>query len=135
MPPEKLQEILKLCLIWRQKMTVPSVNFNLPQAACFKGQTKLTLDDRRDINWFIRFFNDTTYFYHIPIDVSMELDASLQGLGARWGLQVYILTIPVGYLGFNIVHLEMVNLLAAIRVSVNQWAHKKGPVPLPVITR
>ena len=55
----------------------------------------------------------------------MELDASLQGLGARWGLQVDTVTIPIGYQNFNIVHLELVNILAAIRVWANQWKHQK----------
>ena len=55
----------------------------------------------------------------------MEFDASLQGLGARWGLQVYTITIPIGYKNFNIVPLEMVSILAAIREWGNQWMYQK----------
>ena len=50
----------------------------------------------------------------------MELDASLQGVGARWGLQVFALTISIGYQNFDIVHLEMVNTSAAIRIWGDQ---------------
>ena len=92
-----------------------------------KGHTKLTLETKRDIKWFVKFlptFNGTMFFYHRPIYVSMELDASLQGLWARWGLQVYTITILIGYKNFIIVHLEMVNILAAIRVWGNQWMHE-----------
>ena len=47
-----------------------------------KGYTRLTLDAKRDINWFTKFlptFNGTTFFEHIPIEVSMEFDGG-------WGL-------------------------------------------------
>ena len=57
--------------------------------------------------------------------MSLELDASLQGFVARLGLQVNALAIHVGYLEFNIVHLQIVNFLAVIGVWGNQWAHKK----------
>ena len=55
----------------------------------------------------------------------MKLDASLQGLGARWGHQVYALTIPLGYNNFNICHLEMLNILLALRVWKDQWPKNK----------
>ena len=57
--------------------------------------------------------------------VSLELDASLTGLVARWGNQVYALTIPSDYLDFNIAHLEMLNILVVLKVWYLQWANKK----------
>ena len=84
-----------------------------------RGSIPLTGEAKRDINWFLKFlptFNGTTFFDHRPVTVSMELDASLQDLGARWGHQVYTLTIPLGYNNLNICHLEMLNILLAFRV-------------------
>ena len=46
-------------------------------------------------------------------------------MGARWGSQVYALSIPLGYLDLQIVHLEMLNILAALRVWQQPWANKK----------
>ena len=84
-----------------------------------KKQTKLTIETKRDINWFSRFisvYNGVTFFDQKPIDHFIELDASLQGMGVRWGSEVYPLTIPLGYMDLQIVHLEMINILAALRV-------------------
>ena len=40
------------------------------------------------------------------------------------GHQVYTLSIPLGYNGFSIEHLEMLNILVAIRTCGQQWAGK-----------
>ena len=54
----------------------------------------------------------------------IELDASLQGLGARWCSQIYSISIPLGYENMTIVHLEMLNILVAIRIWGPQWTGK-----------
>ena len=46
-------------------------------------------------------------------------------LGVIWGSQVYALTIPLGYTNFQIVHLQILNILAAIRLWQTQWSDKK----------
>ena len=46
-------------------------------------------------------------------------------MGARWGSEVYALTIPLGYLDLQIVHLEMLNILAALRVWQKAWSNRK----------
>ena len=93
-----------------------------------KTQAPLTLEAKRDINCFVKFlpkFNGVTFFDHAPINHFVELDASLQGLGATWARQVYAMTLPLGYLNFQIVHLEMLNILAALRVWQPHWSNKK----------
>ena len=93
-----------------------------------KKQVALTIDAKRDINWFIKFlplYNYITFFDHRPTNYSIELDASLHGLGARWGSQLYAMVLPLGYLDLQIVHLEMLNILAALRVWKDQWKDKK----------
>ena len=87
----------------------------------------LTTDFKRDLRWFQSFvpqFDGKAFFDHPKIDHEIELDASLQGLGARWGLQVYALSIPLGFNQYNIVHLEMMNILVAIRTWSQAWTGK-----------
>ena len=89
-----------------------------------RDQTQLDIEAQRDINWFAQFlpnFNGVTIFDHRPIAFHIELDACLQGFGARCGNQVYAFPIPLGYMDLSIVHLEMLNILVALRVWNNTW--------------
>ena len=152
-PSEKLQDIMTICKFWNHKNSctkrqlqsllgsllyvskcVRSSRFFLNRLLKFlramedKGQQKLTVEARRDINWFQKFlptFNGVTFFDQKPVDGAIELDASLQGLGAVWGSQIYAMEVPLGYLGFQIVHLEMINILVALRIWGSQWLHKR----------
>ena len=93
-----------------------------------KQMVPVTREAQRDINWFLKFipkYNGVTFFDQKPIDHSIELDASLQGMGACWGSQVYALQIPLGYMDMSIVHLEMLNILAAVRVWGKAWRNTK----------
>ena len=93
-----------------------------------KHQVVLSQEAQRDINWFQKFlltFNGITIFDHRPIAHEIELDACLQGLGARWGTQVFALPLPLGYLNYNIAHLEMLNILVALRVWKQFWAKSR----------
>ena len=88
----------------------------------------VSMEAKRDINWFLKLiplYNGVTFFDQRSIDHSIELDASLQAMGARWGSQVYALEIPLGYMNLQIVHLEMLNILAALRVWQNSWRNSK----------
>ena len=152
-PSEKLQEIMNMCKSWTHKNSctkrqlqsllgsllyvskcVRSSRFflnrllELLRSMEDKGQKKLTVEARRDINWFLKFlptFNGVTLFDQRPVDGAIQLDASLQGLGAVWGSQIYALDVPRGYLSFQIVHLEMLNILVALRAWGSHWLHKR----------
>ena len=90
-----------------------------------KGHTKLTLEAKRDINWFVKFlptFNGTTFFTVDQLMCPWNWTPVYRALGPDG---VYTITIPIAYKNFNIVHQEMVNILAAIRVWGNQWKHQK----------
>ena len=81
-----------------------------------------------DLNWFEKFvkaFNGTVFFDHSPIKATVELDACLVGLGGRWKNQVYYVPLADQFPDFNIVHLEMLNLLVAIRIWGDQWSSQK----------
>ena len=55
----------------------------------------------------------------------MELDACLTGMGGVCGNYVYHLKIERGYGNLNIVHLEMLNILVALRIFGPQWTKQK----------
>ena len=143
-PPEKTAEILTECQSWADKqectkrqlqsllgkllyitkcvrLSRPFLNRMLDLLRSLDKLSKilLTIDFKRDLNWFLEFipkFNGIAFIFHHPITEEIELDASLQGLGARWGSQVYSIRIPLGYENMAIVHLDMLNILVAIRV-------------------
>ena len=82
-----------------------------------RGQVDLPLEAKRDINWSLNFlttFNGITIFDQKSVDSSIELHASLQGLAAVWRNQVYAIDVTLGYLDFQIVHFEMLNILTQL---------------------
>ena len=94
------------------------------------NQSKITLDDAfmPDLNWFQQFlttFNGEAFFSHDPIYNHIELDASLQGLGAVCDNKVYSIPVAPRVGDYQIVHLEMLNILVALRVWGHKWICKK----------
>ena len=55
----------------------------------------------------------------------MHLDASLTGLGAVFHNMVYSLPLPKGFMGYSIVHLEILNIVVACKVWATYWANKQ----------
>ena len=93
------------------------------------GQEKIQLTDdfHRDLNWFLKFlptFNGVSFFKHISIQATIELDACLQGLGAVCNNQIYAIKIPPNFQNYTIVHLEMLNELVAVRLWRYYWKQK-----------
>ena len=87
----------------------------------------LDIEFHRDLNWFKKFltkFNGTAFFEHRPVQATIELDACFQVLGAIYRNQVYAFPIPRYCDSFSIVHLEMLNILVAVRVWGILWKHK-----------
>ena len=81
-----------------------------------------------DLNWFHLFlsqYNGVTYYHQTQCHSQMHLDASLTGLGAVFQNMVYSLPLPRGYMGYSIVHLEILNIVVACKVWANHWANKK----------
>ena len=89
---------------------------------------KLTQAFRRDLRWFAKFvdkYNGVSMYNHRRVDHVIELDACLDGLGGVWKNYVYHIPIPRHYLGLTIVHLEMINILVALKIFGPFWANKK----------
>ena len=82
----------------------------------------------RDLNWFCTFlkqFNGVVYYDPRPIQAELHLDACLTGMGGIFENQCYALPIPKDFHQYSIVHLEMLNIVVALKVWATQWSKKK----------
>ena len=149
--PDKLQSIYQTCnqvatkkslskksyqsliakLIYIHKCVAPARTFvnrilSLFRYNSHKSRIQLTQDFFRDIQWFLKFFpafNGITFFRKSPIPRldSLHLDACL---GAIWNHRVYSTPIiPIPNFTLGIVHLEMWNIVIALRMWGHLWCH------------
>ena len=82
----------------------------------------LTSDFKCDLRWFAKFlplYNGVSLYDH------KHIHQMLAGLGGRVDNCVYHLPLVKGYNGCTIVHLEMVNILLAIRLFASRWTQRK----------
>ena len=114
---EKIQDILNICNMWSDKTHCTKRELQsllgkllyitkCVKSSCFflnrmlellrsshkQDKIILTQDFKQDLNLFKEFvpkFNGTAFFVHNQIHHEIELDACLQGIGARWGNRVY----------------------------------------------
>ena len=128
----QLQSILGL-LLYVHKCVKPArvfLNRMLDMLRSSQNAQKITVtsDFRRDVRWFAKFlptYNGINFYDHRTIDHVLDLDACLTGLGGRFGNLVYFLPLQHGYKECTIVHLEMVNILLALRLFCSYWAGRK----------
>ena len=89
----------------------------------------LTEEFHRDLLWFLTYlpkFNGITFIDkpEIPDNRTLYIDACLTGLGGVWGQQVYATPVsPIIGKTLTIVHLEMLNVVVALRLWATEWAH------------
>ena len=152
-PSEKLASIADICHTWENKVTCSRrqlqsllgsllfiskcvkparvfLNLMLVFLRSMKKQRIATLSSEffRDLNWFCTFlsqFNGVVYYDPRPIQAELHLDACLTGMGGIFENQCYALPIPKDFHNYSIVHLEMLNIVVAIKVWANQWRDKK----------
>ena len=65
-----------------------------------------------------------TFYDNNQIHATIALDACLSGLGAVYKDMVYALPIPRGFANYTIVHLEMLNIMVALKVWGQHWSNK-----------
>ena len=101
--------------------TSPSVLFN----PCWVN----SFEFYKDIHWFLTFwpsYNGISFIKKNAVDPNqaLYLDACLTGMGAVWRDQVYATPIQnLGGLELKIVHLEMLNVIIALRTWDKLWCH------------
>ena len=81
----------------------------------------ITLDERfyKDLNWFNTFlsqYNGVTFYDHQKPQHTVHLDACLTGFGGSFNNMVYHLQIPLEYKNYTIVHLEILNIVVALKI-------------------
>ena len=92
------------------------------------ARVMLSDDFQRDLAWFDKFlpsYNGISIYVHKNSDSTLELDACLTGLGGCWGQYVYYLPISRGFANLDIVHLEMVNIVMALRLFARLWSRTR----------
>ena len=128
----QLQSILGL-LLYVHKCVKPARAFLNRMLAILRSNHDsqriiLTSDFKRDLRWFAKFlpqYNGVSLYDHKPIDLTLELDACLTGLGGRWNSFIYHRPLVLGYMNWSIVQLEMVNILLVVRLFQPHWAGRK----------
>ena len=81
----------------------------------------------KDLQWFLALleqYNGVTFYDNKKPFEPVHLDASLTGLGGVHGQMVYALDIPKGYMNYSIVHLEILNIMVALKVWGHYWKDK-----------
>ena len=152
-PPEKLQNIARMCVEWQNKKFCSKRELQsllgslLYVSKCVKpartflnrmlqflrsitndSATKLTAEFCKDLNWFRTFihqFNGVVYYDLRPVQAELHLDACLTGFGGIFDNQCYALPIPKNFKNYSIVHLEMLNIVVALKIWAQQWSSKK----------
>ena len=152
-PADKLQQIMSVCEDWSDKRVCTKnqlqslLGLLLYVSKCVKparyflnrmlqllrdnfdkNKIKVTTDFTRDLNWFKTFlasYNGVTFYDIRPLNDHIYLDACLTGLGAAFNDMVYFIPIPRGYMQYNIAHLEMLNVVVALKVWGQCWANKR----------
>ena len=141
-PPEKMHDIRRLCNDWimKERCNKKQLQSRLGKllyiskcvryARIFLGRMlhilrennkarsiTLNQDFKRDIKWFESFldkFNGVVFFNDAVVH-HIYVDASFAGVGAYFNGRVYAYIIPHCFNVCSIVHLEMLNVLIAIR--------------------
>ena len=153
-PDNKLQEIYQTCKVWTDKRMVSKnelqsllglllyiAKFVRPARYFLNRMLQLLRENHdnlnicltekifKDLKWFQVFltsYNGTT-FYHDPpppLHKCIYLDASLEGLGGCYDNYVYALRIPRCFNNYNIAHLEILNVVVALKIWGYMWANK-----------
>ena len=152
-PPEKLAEITQLCIQWSTKTYSGKRDLQsllgslLYVSKCVKhsrfflnrmlkllrdnhDKTKIliTPEFQKDLAWFNSFlshYNGVTYYEQTNCQFEVQLDACLTGLGGRYESMVYALPIPKDLMNYNIAHLEILNIVVALKVWAQHWANRR----------
>ena len=152
-PSEKSAEIVQLCADWGSKTYCSKKDLQslleslLYVSRCVKHsrfflnrmlqllrdnvdtrKILITAEFKHDLAWFNSFlphYNGVTYYDQSYCHSEVYLDACLTGLGGAHGNMVYALPIPKGYLHYNIAHLEILNIIVALKVWATHWANRR----------
>ena len=113
-PPQKMQEILQMCQIWHGKS-----HCTKRQLQSLLGSLLFISECVRSARFFLNHLLEVLRSIHDRKQVPLSADAR------RWGSQIFAFPLPLGYRDYNIAHLEMLNILVALRVWHRCWAKSR----------
>ena len=151
-PPKKLQAIVNMCRNWATKTYCSKNQLQsllgslLYITKCVKpariflnrklqflrenvDNTKiiLTTEFFKDLAWFNEFlsqYNGVTYYDQKFSRIPIHFDACLTGLGGHFGFMVYSVPIPLEFMNYTIVHLEILNIVVAAKIWASHWSNQ-----------
>ena len=101
-------------------------------------EIKLTPECFMDLEWFLSFlslFSGSAKIFKADIKEmnSLHVDACMTGIGGIWNNRVYAAPISA-YVGFqpNITHLEMLNVMIALRLLAKDWGAPQLPFTVTI---
>ena len=152
-PPEKFKSIADMCHEWQNKKSCSKRQLQSILGSLFfiskcvkparvflnrmleflrhmgtQKMATLTSEFFRDLNWFctiVKQFNGVVYYDSRSIQAELHLDACLTGMGGIFENQCYALSIPKNFYQYSIVHLEMPNIVVALKLWATHWSNKK----------
>ena len=151
-PPQKLQDIVCMCRNWSSRTYCSKNHLQsllsslLYITKCVKpariflqllrdifNNTKIlpTAEFFKDLAWFNEFlsqYNRVTFYDQKFSRIPIHLDASLTGLGGQFGSMVYSLPIPLGFMNYTIVHLELLNKIVAAKIWATHWSNRNNSI-------
>ena len=84
-----------------------------------KYNVPIPIEFSQDLNWFLeflRYFNGVTFFDHKPCLTFMGLEVCPTELGGRLSNQIYTMPFDANVNNYNVIHIEMLNVLVALRI-------------------
>ena len=152
-PPDKLSQINAMCRDWNDKTYCSKKDLQsllgslLYITKCVKSaryffnrvlyllrhnhtnsKILLTAEFKKDLNWFNSFlihYNGVTFYNNKYCHFEVHLDASLTGLGGAFKNMVYALPLPANHGNYTIVHLEILNVVVALKIWVSHWTNHR----------
>ena len=119
---KQLQSLLGKLLYLHRCVPASRIFVNRLLNTLRQNSQKVTVseDMKKDLSWFIQFlvsFNGKVMFPALRQNIDVLVDASLTGMGAIWDHNAYAIShhIPAT-VGWNISHLEMLNVMVALKV-------------------
>ena len=102
--------------------------FELLRSNYNEQKIKITTEFQCDLRWFqkvLQVYNGVSIYDYVLSAETLELDACLTGLGARWDHFVHHLLVPKNYKNMGIVHMEMGSIVVALRAFGPMWSRKR----------
>ena len=125
-PQDTLLEIKELCQTWTvkkatKKRQLQSILGSLLYITKSVRPARFFWNLMTALSTFLTQYNGVTFYANAKPKYTVHLDASLSALGGTFADMVYTLAIPHQYNNYSIVHLEILNIMVALKIWGHYW--------------